>query len=193
MVRKQVLYNPNPNIQSIYVFTFFTTFIPRVFFFAFFTDDVFVDISARAESGSRLCTSGSMSSAFRFTVITFSGVESVEEPGIETLEKTALTSFSSSSSSFLRSRSSADSISSSPIRSSKSTVFPTRSFLAFRARMSCRASKMSISRLESVVRFSSAFIGLFSSSSSFASLSSSWTACSSLHGSKFREAPCSAA
>ncbi len=80
-----------------------------------------------------------------------------------------------------------------PIRSSKSTVFPTRSFLAFRARMSCRASKMSISRLESVVRFSSAFIGLFSSSSSFASLSSSWTACSSLHGSKFREAPCSAA
>ncbi|KAK0444360.1 hypothetical protein EV421DRAFT_1800672 [Armillaria borealis] len=39
-----------------------------------------------------------------------------------------------------------------------STVFPARSFLASLARMSCGASQMSISRLESVIRSSSAFI-----------------------------------
>ena len=166
----------------------FLILIPKVFFFFWMWVPATLElITARVESDSKLDNPGSSPSAFRLIV------SEVALPGSVTFENTARTIFSSSSSSQRVRTSSSVSTSSFPSVANKSTDCASLSFLAFRARISWRASSLSISRLESIVRFSSAFIGLFSSSSSFASRSSSSTAFSSLHGSKFRDAPCSAA
>jgi len=189
-------------LVTITFYPFFTSLNPSdfelsaVFFFAGYIDaDIAITI-ARMLSEKRLLRSGSTSYTFRLTVTTIEVFDPSSDghiPGTETFEKTSHTGFSSSPSSPRHCSSLGLTTSSWPMRTMRSSNCSTHSFLTFHVQMSCNVSRMFIPCFESMARSSSAFIGLFSSSSSFASTSSPSMAFSSRHGSKLRQAPCSAA